>query len=179
MKTTICDSIYELDSRFEGQIINGMINCLALQHERFDKAVMTLGAISSSLAYDPLNSELHELAMRAWSSLKSDLWFHLELENALVFWWSGNRLSRGSDFVGALTREQREIRELVRQIESGAQKEGEAAASQAHALVAIADLLDRHIEHYETRVFHAIRRAVVSPEGDAYSDANWNSARVL
>jgi hypothetical protein len=49
--------------------------------------------------------------MHAWSSLKSDLWFHLELENALVFWWSGHQLSSGLDFVGELSREQREIRE--------------------------------------------------------------------
>jgi hypothetical protein len=53
--------------------------------------------------------------MHAWSSLKSDLWFHLKLENALVFWWSGHQSSSGLDFVEELSREQREIRELVRQ----------------------------------------------------------------
>ena len=163
MKKTICDSIYDLDSRFEGQMINGIINCLALQHARFNEAVMTLGAASSSLAYDPLNNELHERAMHAWSSLKSDLWFHLELENALVFWWSGHQLSSGLDFVGELSREQREIRELVRQIESGAQREDKAAVSQARAFVALTNLLDRHIERYEARVFLAVRRGVARP----------------
>jgi hemerythrin-like domain-containing protein len=153
-------------------MINGIINCLALQHGRFNEAVMTLGAASSSLAYDPLNNELHERAMHAWSSLKSDLWFHLELENALVFWWSGHQLSSGLDFVGELSREQREIRELVRQIESGAQKEDEAAVSQARAFVALTNLLDRHIEHYEARVFLAIRRAVTLPVEDAYGDSH-------
>jgi hemerythrin-like domain-containing protein len=171
MKKTICDSIYDLDSRFEGQMINGIINCLALQHGRFNEAVMTLGAASSSLAYDPLNNELHERAMHAWSSLKSDLWFHLELENALVFWWSGHKLSSGLDFVGELSREQHEIRELVRQIESGTPKKDEAAVSQARAFVAVANLLDRHIEHYEARVFLAIRRAVTRPVEDAYTDS--------
>jgi hemerythrin-like domain-containing protein len=110
--------------------------------------------------------------MHAWSSLKSDLWFHLELENALVFWWSGHQLSSGLDFVGELSREQREIRELVRQIESGAQKEDEAAVSQARAFVALTNLLDRHIEHYEARVFLAIRRAVTLPVEDAYGDSH-------
>ena len=129
MKKTTCDSILELNSRFEGQMINEIVNCLALQHGRFNEAVMTLGAASSSLAYDPLNSELHERTMHAWSSLKSDLWFHLELENALVFWWSGHQLSSGVDFVGELSREQREIRELVKRIESGAQKEGRGFSS--------------------------------------------------
>jgi hypothetical protein len=86
MEKTICDSIRDLDSRFEGQMINGIVNCLALQHGRLNEAVMTLGVASSSLSYDPLNSELYERAWHAWSSLKSDLRFHLELENALVFW---------------------------------------------------------------------------------------------
>jgi hemerythrin-like domain-containing protein len=172
MKKTICDSILDLDSRFEGHMINGIVNCLALQHGRFNEAVMTLGAASSSLSYDPLNSELHERAMHAWSSLKSDLWFHLELENALVFWWSGHQLSSGLDFVGELSREQREIRELVRQIESGAQKENEAAVSQARAFVALTNLLDRHVERYEAHVFLGIRRAVTRPLEDAYSDSH-------
>jgi hemerythrin-like domain-containing protein len=167
MKKTICDSISDLDSHFEGQMINGIVNCLALQHGRFNEAVMTLGAASASLSADPLNSELYERAMRAWSSLKSDFWFHLELENALVFWWSGHQATDRLDFVGELSREQREIRELVRQIESGAQKENEAAVSQALAFVALTNLLDRHIERYEARVFHAIRRAVARPVEDA------------
>jgi hypothetical protein len=96
-------------------MINGIVNCFALQHGRFNEAVMTLGAASSSLSYDPLTSELYERAWHAWSSLKSDLWFHLKLENALVFWWSGHQSSSGLDFVEELSREQREIRELVRQ----------------------------------------------------------------
>ena len=115
MKKTSCDSIFDVDSNFEGQMINAIVNCLALEHGRFNEALMTLGAASASLSADPLNSELYERATRAWSSLKSDLWFHLELENALVFWWSGHQLSSGLDFVGELSREQREIRELVRQ----------------------------------------------------------------
>jgi hypothetical protein len=44
-------------------MINGIVNCFALQHGRFNEAVMTLGAASSSLSYDPLTSELYE---RAW-----------------------------------------------------------------------------------------------------------------
>jgi hypothetical protein len=167
MKKTTCDSILELNSRFEGQMINEIVNCLALQHGRFNEAVMTLGAASSSLSYDPLNSELYERAWHARSRLKADLWFHLKLENALVFWWSGHQLSSGLDFVGELSREQREIRELVRQIESGAQKEDAAAVSQARAFVAVANLLDRHIEHYEAYVFLAIWRAATRPGEDA------------
>jgi Hemerythrin HHE cation binding domain len=115
---------------------------------------------------DPLNSELYERAMQAWSGLKSDLWFHLELENALVFWWSGLRMSSGLDFVGELSREQREIQKLVRQIESGAQKEVDAAVSQARAFIALINLLERHIERYEARVFLAIRKAVAQPVED-------------
>jgi hemerythrin-like domain-containing protein len=168
MKKTSCDSIFDVDSNFEGQMINAIVNCLALEHGRFNEALMTLGAASASLSADPLNSELYERATRAWSSLKSDLWFHLEIENALVFWWSGHQLSSGLDFVGELSREQREIRELVSQIESGAQKEDEAAVSQARAFVALTNLLDRHIERYEARVFLAIRRAVARPVEDAY-----------
>jgi hypothetical protein len=114
MEKTICDSIRDLDSRFEGQMINGIVNCLALQHGRFNEAVMTLGATSSSLSYDPLNSELYQRAWHVRYGLKSDLWFHLELENALVFLWNGHQLSSGLDFVGELSREQQEIRELVR-----------------------------------------------------------------
>jgi hemerythrin-like domain-containing protein len=169
MKKTICDSISDLDSRFEGQMINGIVNCLALEHGRFNEAVMTLGAASASLSYDPLNSELYERAMHAWSRLKSDLWFHLELENALVFWWSGLQLSSELDFVGELSREQREIRELVRQVESDAQKENEAAVSKARALVALANLLDRHIERHEARVFPVIRKVAARRIEDAFS----------
>ena len=172
MKKTACDEIFAADSNFEGRMINGMVNSLALEHGRFNEALMTMGAASASLSADPLNSELYERALHAWSSLKSDLWFHLELENALVFWWSGHQLSSGLDFVGELSREQREIRELVRQLESGAQKEDEAAVSQARAFVALTNLLDRHIEHYEARVFLAIRRAVTRPVEDAYSDSH-------
>jgi hypothetical protein len=85
---------------------------------------------------------------------------NLVLENALVFWWSGIQMNGGLDFIGELSREQREIRKLVRQIESGAQKEDEAAVSQARAFVALSNLLERHIERYQARVFLAIRRAV-------------------
>ena len=149
-------------------MINAIVNCLALDHGRFDEALVTLGAASASLASDPLNRELYERARQAWSSIKSDLWFHLEVENALVFWWSGLQFSSGLDFVRELSREQREIRELVKQIESDAQNEDEAAVSQAGAFVALTNLLERHIERYETSVFLAIRRAVVRPVEDAY-----------
>jgi hemerythrin-like domain-containing protein len=176
MKKTICDSISDLDSHFEGQMINGIVNCLAFQHGRFDEALMTLGAASASLSADPLNGELYERATNAWSGLKSDLWFHLELENALVFWWSGHQVTSGLDFVGELSREQREIRELVRQIESGVQEEEEAAGSQARAFVALTNLLDRHIERYEARVFLAIRRAVTRPVEDV---SGGSSLRVI
>jgi hypothetical protein len=133
---------------------------------------MTLGAASASLASDPLNRELHERARQAWSRLKSDLWFHLEVENALVFWWSGLQFSSGLDFVRELSGEQRDIRELVKEIESDAQKEDEAAVSQARAFVALTNLLDQHIERYEARVFLAIRRAVARPVKDAYGGSS-------
>jgi hypothetical protein len=89
MKKTACDEIFAADSNFEGRMINGMVNCLALEHGRFNEPLMALGAASASLASDSLNSKLYERATQAWSSFKSDLWFHLELENALVFWWTG------------------------------------------------------------------------------------------
>jgi hemerythrin-like domain-containing protein len=163
---TVCDNIF--DSSFESQMINAIASCLALEHGRFNEALVTLGAASASLASDPLDRELYARATQAWSRIKSDLWFHLELENALVFWWSGLQFSSGLDFVGELSREQREIRELVKQIESGAQKEDEAAVSQARAFVALTNLLDRHIERYEARVFLAIRKAVPRPAEGAY-----------
>jgi hemerythrin-like domain-containing protein len=147
-------------------MINRIVNCLALEHGRFNEALMTLGAASASLSADPLKSELYERAMQAWSNVKSDLWFHLGLENALVFWVSRNQLSRGLDFVGELSREQREMRQLVRQIGSGAQKEDEAAVSQARAFVALTNLLDRHIERYEAHVFPTIRSAAAPPVED-------------
>jgi hemerythrin-like domain-containing protein len=168
MRKTLYDTVFERDPNFEDQMINAIVNCLALEHGRFNEALVTLGAASASLASDPLNRELYERATQAWSSIKSDLWFHLEVENALVFWWSGLQFSSGLDFVGEISREQREIRELVKQIEFGAQKEDEAAVSQARAFVALANLLDRHIERYETRVFLAIRRAIARPVEDAY-----------
>jgi hemerythrin-like domain-containing protein len=168
MKKTLYDTISEREPNFEGQMINAIVNCLALEHGRFNEALLTLGAATASLASDPLNRDLYERATQAWSTLKSDLWFHLEVENALVFWWSGLQFSSGLDFVGEISREQREIRELVKQIESGAQKEDEAAVSQARAFVALTNLLDRHIERYEARVFLAIRRAVARPVEDAY-----------
>jgi hypothetical protein len=181
MRKTLYDAICERDPNFEGQMINAIVNCLALKHGRFSDGLMTLGAASASLASDPLNSELHERATQAWSSLKSDLWFHLELENALVFWWSGLQISSGLDFVGELSREQSEIRELVRQMESGAQKEDEAAVSEARAFVALTNLLDRHIERYQARVFLAIRRAVARRAEDAFggSPARLNSRSLI
>jgi len=72
------------------------------------------------------------------------------------------------DFVGELSREQSEIRELVRQLESGAPKEDEAAVSQARAFVALTNLLDRHIERHEARVFPEIRRSAARRVEDAY-----------
>jgi hemerythrin-like domain-containing protein len=168
MKKTPCDSIPESDSNFEGQMINAIVNCLALEHGRFNEALMALGVASASLASDPLNSKLYDRATQAWSVLKSDLWFHLELENALVFWLGGLHLSNGPDVVGELSREQREIRELVRQVQSGAQKEDEAAVSQARAFVALTNLLDRHIEHHEAHVFPFIRKAAARRVEDAY-----------
>ena len=169
MKRTLYDTVFERDPNFEDQMINAIVNCLALEHGRFNEALVTLGAASASLASDPLNRELYERARQAWSSIKSDLWFHLEVENALLFWWSGLQFSSGLDFVSELSREQREIRELVKQIESDAHNEDEAAFSQARAFVVLTNLLDRHIERYEARVFLAIRRAVARPVEHAYS----------
>jgi iron-sulfur cluster repair protein YtfE (RIC family) len=168
MKKTPCDTIFASESNFEGQMINTIVNCLALEHRRFNDALMTLGAASASLASDPLNSKFHERATQAWSSLKSDLWLHLELENAVVFWWGGLQLTSGFDFVGELSREQREIRELVRQVESGIQKGDEPAVSQARAFVALTNLLDRHIGRHETLVFPVIRKAAARQIEDAY-----------
>jgi len=170
MKKTPCDSIFSEESNFEARMINAIVNCLALEHRRFNDALMALGAVSASLAADPLNSEIYERTTQAWARLKSDLWSHLALENGLVFWWSGYQVKSGRDFVGDLSREQREIREVVRRIEFGTRKESEGAASQARAFVAIADLLDKHIEHYEADVFLAIRGAVSQPVEDAHRD---------
>jgi hemerythrin-like domain-containing protein len=47
----------------------------------------------------------------------------------------------------------------VRQVEAGAQKEVKASVSQARAFVALANLLDRHIERHEAHVFPVIRNA--------------------
>jgi len=163
MKKTPCDTIFESDSNFEGrlindgQTINALVNCLALEHRRFDDALMSLAAASASLATDPLNSGLHQRATQAWAGLKSDLWFHLERENDLVIWWAETHI--GYDFVRELSREQRAMRELVRQVEAVAPKENEAALFQARAFVALANLLDRHIEHHENSVFPVIRKA--------------------
>src|ERR1700692_2834646 len=71
MKKTPCDTIFASESNFEGQMINTIVNCLALEHRRFNDALMTLGAASASLASDPLNSKFHERATQAWSSLKT------------------------------------------------------------------------------------------------------------
>ncbi len=159
MKKIACDEIFAADSNFEGRMINGMVNCLALEHGRFNEPLMALGAASASLASDSLNSKLYERATQAWSSFKSDLWFHLELENALGVWWNGLRSGSELDFVGELSREQHEIRELVRQVDADPQKEDQAPVSQARAFVALANLLDRHIERHEAHVFPVIRNA--------------------
>src|SRR5712692_9941054 len=82
---TPCGFVDEADSAFEGQLINSIVNCLEAEHERFGEPLMRLAAAAATLAPEPLNPELRANAMDAWARLKTDLWSHIEREDALIF----------------------------------------------------------------------------------------------
>ena len=43
MRKTLYDTVFERDPNFEGQMINAIVNCLALEHGRFNEALVSLG----------------------------------------------------------------------------------------------------------------------------------------
>jgi hypothetical protein len=122
---------------------------------------MRLAAAAAALAPEPLNPELRANAMEAWGNLKTDLWSHIEREDALIFSCGASGLS--AEFIEPIRREEGEIRELVKRIEDNrATDDRELALTQALALAAMALVLDAHIERGES-VFHAIRQAAARP----------------
>ena len=100
-------------------------------------------------------------AIDAWAKIRTDLWHHLTRENALVFSWANPRGGIPAHLITAHTREQHDIRELVRRIgEQRYLKNGEwDLKPAATALNELANLLEEHIERDEEILFPAIREA--------------------
>ena len=163
------DPAFERDPTFEGRVVNSaegkvvnsMLDCLTTDHALLAEPLLRMSQAASALAASPANLRLRDEAIDAWTMLKSDLWHHLWRENSLVFSWAKPQADIPQHLIAVQSREQRNIRELVRRIgEQRFLKTGEWDTKPAtSALTQLANLLEEHIERDQDALFPAIREA--------------------
>jgi iron-sulfur cluster repair protein YtfE (RIC family) len=149
------------DPAVEGEVVNSMVDCLAIDHALFAQPLLRMTQAASALAASPTDIRLRNEALGAWTMLKSDLWHHLRRENSLLFSWAKPQADLPEQLFAAQSRDQRHIRELVRRIgEQRFLRTGEwDTRPAASALTQLANLLEEHIERDQEALFPAIRQA--------------------
>ena len=150
----------------EVPMINTIVSCLAREHRRLDELNMRLAFAATRLVSDPETTVAMESAIQAWDEIRRSLWPHLQIEDELVLSWGRTHEVIAEASSEALRGEHQRLRELVAALPTASGVEDlEASAVKdragfAQTLLALARLLDSHIERYESDVLPAVRRAL-------------------
>jgi hypothetical protein len=148
----------------EVPMINTMVACLGAEHRRLNGLDMRLAFAASRLGGDPSAIEANQQAMPVWDEIRQDLWSHLQIEDGLVSWGEAHHAIPDA-LLETLKNERQEMRKLIATLHERSLGEdrkltaGDRSAF-AQTLLALAQTLDSHVEHYDDGVLPSILRAL-------------------
>jgi hypothetical protein len=159
---TPCDSpLPEL----EVPMINTMVACLGLEHQKLNDLIMQLAGAATTLANDPGAVRANERALQVKDEIQLALRSHLQIEDGIVSWGREHRAISGEllDIVKNERVEMRNSMSALRALSSGVDHEPQMAEDRsgfAQTLLALARTLDSHVERYDAAVLPSILRAL-------------------
>jgi hypothetical protein len=146
-------------------MINTMVTCLGSEHRRLDEHVLPLALAATRLASDPSALTAEQAALEVWDEIRTYLFAHLQIEDALVFSWGEDHKAISNSLLEGLKLERREMRRLVAVLpaSSGEHRQPQTTADRrtlAQTLLALARTLDLHVARYDGEVLPSIRRSL-------------------
>ncbi|HKN00259.1 MAG TPA: hemerythrin domain-containing protein [Candidatus Binataceae bacterium] len=150
----------------EVPMINTMVACLGVEHRKLNGLDMQLAFAATRLASDPGTLTAGEQALQVWDEIRQDLWSHLQIEDELVFSWGKAHQRISGRLLDTLENERQEMRKLMAALHAlspGVDREPQTAADRstfAQTLLALARILDSHVERYDGEVLPSILRAL-------------------
>ena len=146
----------------EVPMINTMVSCLGSEHRKLNDLNMQLAFAATRLAANPGSDTANQRALQVWDGIRHDLWSHLQIEDELVFSWGEAHHAIAGTLLATAQNERQEMRKLmtaVRDVDHEPQTVAERA-SFAQTLLALARMLDSHVERYDAEVLPSILRAL-------------------
>jgi hemerythrin HHE cation binding domain-containing protein len=148
----------------EVPMINTMVACLGAEHRKLNGLNMLLAYGATRLTSDGGAIEANQKVLRVWDEIRQDLWSHLQIEDGLVSWGEAHH-ALSDPLLDTLKNERQEMRKLIatlhelslsvdRKLTSGKR------SAFAQTLLALARMLDLHVERYDGRVLPSILRAL-------------------
>jgi Hemerythrin HHE cation binding domain len=146
-------------------LINTMVACLASEHRRLDQHILSLALAATRLASDGEPLAAGQAAFEIWDEVRAYLFPHLQIEDSLVFSWGADHHAISKTLLEALKMERREMGRVVADVaaRSGEDRAARGAmdhSSLAQTLLALAQILDRHVGRFDSTVLPSIRRAL-------------------
>ena len=159
---TPCDSpLPEL----EVPMINSMVACLGIEHQKLNDQIMELACAATRLANDPGAVTANERALQLRDEIQHALRSHLQIEDGLVSWGKEHHAISAA-LVGIMENERLAMHKsmvALRALSSGVDHEPQTAEDRsdfAQTLLALARTLDSHVERYGGEVLPSILRAL-------------------
>ncbi len=148
----------------EVPMINTLVACLGVQHRKLNDLDMHLVYGATRLVSESGSIEGNQKVLQTWDEIRQELWGHLQIEDGLVSWGVGHH-ALSSTLIDTLKGERQEMRRLMAVLRASSPNKREARAvgdqsSFAETLLALALMLDTHVERYEREVLPSIRRAL-------------------
>lgn len=150
-------------------MVNTMLACLGAEHRRLDEHILPLALAATRLAAKCDGYTEDQSALHVWEEIRSFLYSHLQIEDALLFSWGRDHQAIPTTLLDTLKIERQEMRRLItatsalpsdhRQPQSTADRR-----SFAQTLLALARTLDLHVARYDGEVLPSIRRALFHRE---------------
>jgi hemerythrin-like domain-containing protein len=150
----------------EVPMINTMVMCLGIEHKKLNGLIMQLACAATRLASDPGAVNANQRALQVWNEIRQDLWSHLQIEDELVFSWGKAHHAISGALLDTLNNERQEMRKLMtalRALSPGVDREPQTAGDRStftQTLLALARMLDSHVERYDGEVLPSILRAL-------------------
>jgi hemerythrin-like domain-containing protein len=143
-----------------------MVTCLGIEHGKLNYGIVQLASAATRLATDPDSVTANQRALQVWNEIRHNLWSHLQVEDELVFSWGAAHHAISDALLDTLKNERQEMRKLMatlRTLSSAAEREPlttEDRSSFAETLLALARMLDSHVERHDGEVLPSILRAL-------------------
>ena len=151
----------------EVPMITTMVTCLGIEHGKLNYGVVQLASAATRLANDPDSVTANQRAHQVWDEIRHNLWSHLQVEDELVFSWGKAHHAISDTLLDTVKSERQEMRKLMtalRALSPGVDREPQTAGDRStftQTLLALARILDSHVERYDSAVAPLILRALL------------------